>query len=407
MKITIDINDTFAGIVKKICTPFSIVFILSAIFFSIGIFTFSQEIIKPKPYTFKSGDVISAEKFNVNFDTLNDNIVKLNNRTLESLSNVDIEGLGNGKVLKYNNGEWKIEDDLVSNGGGDNLGNHTAAQNINLNGNWLSGTGTNNGIFINANGNVGIGMNTPAYTMDIAGTLKADSFSLKGLTIDGHSLDAADGNPVDVVYVNNTGDVGIGTTTPASKLSVKCEKQGPIDKERRAAIMGWNDGGDTSYSNPIGIYGKADSNYATNGFAGYFEGRGYFSGNVGIGTEIPTRMLFVDGTAGGTTGWSNDSHSSYKQKFTEVEVIEKVKQLKIKEWEYKPEHTTADNSRHISPFSEDFYAIFGLGDNEKQIQALDVAGVALKAVQEQQKIIDKQQEIIDELIKEVEKLKMQ
>lgn len=43
---------------------------------------------------------------------------------------------------------------------------------------------------------------------------------------DGYSLDAADGNPVDAVYVNNTGDVringklGIGTASPAAKLDV-------------------------------------------------------------------------------------------------------------------------------------------------------------------------------------------
>jgi hypothetical protein len=39
-------------------------------------------------------------------------------------------------------------------------------------------------------------------------------------TGDGHSLDAADGDPVDVVYVDNTGEVGIGTTTPEEKLHV-------------------------------------------------------------------------------------------------------------------------------------------------------------------------------------------
>ncbi len=37
---------------------------------------------------------------------------------------------------------------------------------------------------------------------------------------DGHSLDAADGSPVDVVYVNNAGNVGVGTTSPAEKLHV-------------------------------------------------------------------------------------------------------------------------------------------------------------------------------------------
>ncbi len=40
---------------------------------------------------------------------------------------------------------------------GDNLGNHTATQNIQLNGNWLSNDGDNEGIFINNTGEIGIG----------------------------------------------------------------------------------------------------------------------------------------------------------------------------------------------------------------------------------------------------------
>ena len=37
---------------------------------------------------------------------------------------------------------------------------------------------------------------------------------------DGHSLDAEDGDPTDVVFVDSTGNVGIGTTEPGEKLSV-------------------------------------------------------------------------------------------------------------------------------------------------------------------------------------------
>ncbi|MEA3409191.1 MAG: hypothetical protein U9Q95_02475 [Candidatus Eisenbacteria bacterium] len=37
---------------------------------------------------------------------------------------------------------------------------------------------------------------------------------------DGHSLDASDGSPVDAVYVDASGNVGIGTTAPANKLTV-------------------------------------------------------------------------------------------------------------------------------------------------------------------------------------------
>jgi hypothetical protein len=59
---------------------------------------------------------------------------------------------------------------------------------------------------------------------------------------DGHSLDAADGNPVDVVYVDDDGAVGIGTTMPASKLDVKgeidCDSLYKIDGRRALAIYG-------------------------------------------------------------------------------------------------------------------------------------------------------------------------
>ncbi len=42
-----------------------------------------------------------------------------------------------------------------------------------------------------------------------------------GGNCDGHSLDAADGDPVDAVYVDEEGNVGIGTTSPEGMLHVK------------------------------------------------------------------------------------------------------------------------------------------------------------------------------------------
>ena len=48
-------------------------------------------------------------------------------------------------------------------------------------------------------------------------------FLLSSITFaegDGHSLDAADGSPTDAVYVDNDGNVGIGTSSPSEKLHV-------------------------------------------------------------------------------------------------------------------------------------------------------------------------------------------
>ena len=45
---------------------------------------------------------------------------------------------------------------------------------------------------------------------------------------DGHSLDAADGDPTNVVYVDDTGNVGIGTTTPSSKTALHIAENTPF-----------------------------------------------------------------------------------------------------------------------------------------------------------------------------------
>ena len=56
---------------------------------------------------------------------------------------------------------------------GDNLGNHTATQNIKLNNHWLSGDGGNEGVFVNSAGNVGIGTSSPLAKLDVRGNISA------------------------------------------------------------------------------------------------------------------------------------------------------------------------------------------------------------------------------------------
>jgi hypothetical protein len=48
--------------------------------------------------------------------------------------------------------------------------------------------------------------------------LTAAPFALKTRGVDGHSLDASDGSPTDVVFVGADGKVGIGTTNPTHAL---------------------------------------------------------------------------------------------------------------------------------------------------------------------------------------------
>ena len=66
----------------------------------------------------------------------------------------------------------------------DNLGNHIASQNLNLNGYRIINTGNNGGIFINTNNNVGIGTLNPIHELSVNGTIQAKELIVTTLAAD-------------------------------------------------------------------------------------------------------------------------------------------------------------------------------------------------------------------------------
>ncbi len=122
--------------------------------------------------------------------------------------------------------------------GPDNLGNHTATGNIKLNGNWLSGDGGGEGLFITNNGDIGVGTNAPSQKLHVAGSLRLtgplyDYNNTSGST--GQMLQTTGGG---VQWVSQTGTndmdwtigttylysnkskVGIGTVSPLTVLDL-------------------------------------------------------------------------------------------------------------------------------------------------------------------------------------------
>jgi hypothetical protein len=171
----------------------------------------------------------------------------------------------------------------------------------------------NSNLVINGTaGNVGIG-SQPSYKLDVNGTIRTQTGYILGangladITIDGNIgsqlrygnqkilLNSADAyiytNNIARVYVNNAGNVGIGTTSPgAARLNVVSDNNSnnPIIE---AYALNLSQGMGLAYSGLKAIGSNADVDIVITPKG---TGNSYFSaGNVGIGTSSPANKLTI------------------------------------------------------------------------------------------------------------------
>lgn len=99
--------------------------------------------------------------------------------------------------------------------GPDNLGNHTATENVRMNGHWLSGDGGNEGLYVNNYGYVGVGATDLSYfKLDVNGMLRVrDNMVLSNNWLSGDGDDEG-------IFVSSSGNVGVGTYNTREKLEV-------------------------------------------------------------------------------------------------------------------------------------------------------------------------------------------
>jgi len=176
-----------------------------------------------------------------------------------------------------------------------------------------SSSGSKNIALAPTEGNVGIGILNPTFDLDVSGDINFsgnlyNNGSLMNIG-DGNSLDAADGNPVDVVFVDNNGNVGIGTTMPNVKLDVNGVLEvGPAS--RGAHLISTDEDNFllhtyTNIPNANLWIGYGDGAGGTDDTKEYLFMNGgrvlVMNGNVGIGITLPSERLEVDGTIKATS----------------------------------------------------------------------------------------------------------
>lgn len=215
----------------------------------------------------------------------------------------------------------------------DNLGNHIATSNLQVNGHWVSNDGDNEGVYVHSNGKVGIG-GVPARQLDVYDASQAQSRIRTGTaTPSSLELSNTDGNwnlsgprtgSKDLnFYWNPTGTstfdllmsmgsdglIGIGTETPAAKLHVSgsfrlqdgSEQNGRVLQSDADGDASWvdlsaiNDNmGDHTASQNLNMAGKWVSPDGTD--KGIFIDTSSANlGNLGIGTSTAEEALEVNG----------------------------------------------------------------------------------------------------------------
>ncbi|MCV2891188.1 tail fiber domain-containing protein [Ruegeria aquimaris] len=195
--------------------------------------------------------------------------------------------------------------------------------------------------------------------------------------------------PTNSLYVNTNGDIGLGTASPDAAMEIA------RTTGNAAALLELSNNGGSfitlentttgnswffTHENAAGgrfIIVRQDG--TDNGMFLSADGTFQVGGNGSAGNGM---VLASNGnlTIGGSLTQNSDKDS--KMAITAVDqrdILGKVMTLPITSWTYKTEAETG--VRHIGPMAQDFYAAFGTGADETGISTIDTSGVALAAIQ--------------------------
>jgi hypothetical protein len=106
----------------------------------------------------------------------------------------------------------------------------------------------------------------------------------------------------------------------------------------------------------------------------------------------------------GAGAWSSVSDRNSKDNFTPVdgtEILSRLMNIPIMTWNWRAQ---GPSIRHMGPMAQDFYAAFGLGEDDKHISTVDADGVALAGVQAVYRLLKEKDEQLQELSRQLKEL---
>lgn len=109
-----------------------------------------------------------------------------------------------------------------------------------------------------------------------------------------------------------------------------------------------------------------------------------FSIRASGGIRIHSNLALTAGVtmSPGASSWTAVSDRNLKENIREIdgkEILDRIAQLPISRWNYIAQDKSIE---HVGPMAQDFYRLFGLGEDARHIDMLDPAGIALAAIKE-------------------------
>lgn len=190
---------------------------------------------------------------------------------------------------------------------------------------------------------------------------------------------AASVNAQDAMFVDSSGNVGVGTNTPDTTFHVS-----RADGTAQVLVR------DTFGTSPLAMFELDNSGFPSFRFTDASASNSWDFRLAGVGsgerfevTKVGTGgsefRVFGNGDAELPRGTlAEGSSRSIKDNIVQVDesaVLAKLAALPVSEWSYEGRLT----KRHMGPMAEDFHVLFGLGPDDKHIAPKDLAGVALAA----------------------------